>query len=190
MNYRILKRKFLHKNNAPIQNSSVVETPVSYSKTSAVEENKIINTTDITQPSNLNADQLNQIINLRLNAIGVSSSKLENLGQALYDMEQKYEVNALFCLSVGSLESGHGTSSAARNKNNLFGLISSNGLMKFESPDKCVDYWGKLIRNSYINKGYNSISSIQKKYCPGSSLWISSIQSFMNIYGELVSQIE
>ena len=160
-----------------------IEEPTISSEPDPVVE---INTTDITQPSNLTADQLNHIINTQLTKIGHPSTKMSNIGEALVKMENDSGVNALFCLSVGSIESGHGTSAAARNKNNLFGLTGKNGLMTFESVEHCIEYWGNLIRTKYIDSGRTTISEIQQKYCPGSTIWTSHINTFMATYSSHV----
>lgn len=154
----------------------------------SVEEPVAINLTDITKPSNLTADQLNSIIDEQLSTIGESYTKFSGMGESLAKMEQETGVNALFCLSVGSLESGHGTSYAAENKNNLFGLIGNSGnLMSFDSVDDCVMYWGELIRDNYMDNGRTTVSSIQSKYCPGSSTWSGNVTYFMNEYSDHVN---
>jgi hypothetical protein len=150
------------------------------------EEVRIINTTDITKPSNLTADELNEIIDTHLENIGQSFSKIDDIGEFLVEMEEETGVNAIFCLAVGSLESGHGTSIAAVNKNNLFGLIGSNGLMKFNSVSECISYWGNLIRTYYMDCGRTSVSSIQTKYCPDESEWAVQVNSLIKTYASYV----
>lgn len=170
--------------------SIAIEPTVDESATTKkeVEEPVAINLTDITKPSNLTADQLNSIIDEQLTDIGESYTKFSGMGESLVKMEQETGVNALFCLSVGSLESGHGTSYAAESKNNLFGLIGNSGnLMSFDSVDDCVMYWGELIRNNYIDNGRTTVSSIQSKYCPGSSTWSGNVSYFMNEYSDHVN---
>ena len=171
--------------------SIVIEPTVDESATTEkeVEEEPVaINLTDITKPSNLTADQLNFIIDEQLTDIGESYTKFSGMGESLVKMEQETGVNALFCLSVGSLESGHGTSYAAESKNNLFGLIGNSGnLMSFDSVDDCVMYWGELIRDNYIDNGRTTVSAIQSKYCPGSSTWSGNVTYFMNEYSEHVN---
>lgn len=163
------------------------EEPTNLVVPKEVEEvKKEINLCDITTPSNLTAEQLNEIIAIRLSTINQSGTKIENIGESLVRMEEEYGVNALLCLAIGSLESGHGTSSAAINKNNLFGLMGSNGLMKFNSVDECIAYWGKLIREKYMDNGRTSIESIQQKYCPSSTSWSNSIRYLMDEYASYV----
>ena len=171
--------------------SIVIEPTVDESTTTEKKvegEPVAVNLTDITKPSNLTAEQLNSIIDEQLSTIGESYTKFSGIGESLVKMEQETGVNALFCLSVGSLESGHGTSYAAESKNNLFGLIGNSGnLMSFDSVDECVMYWGELIRDNYMDNGRTTVSSIQSKYCPGSSTWSGNVTYFMNEYSDHVN---
>ena len=152
-----------------------------------IKSNAELNFIDISKPSNLTADQLNTIISIQLDSINAPHGKISGIGEELVKMEEEYSVNALFCLSVGSLESGHGTSIAANKKNNLFGLIGNNGIMTFDSVESCISYWGNLIRNHYIDKGLTTISAIQNKYCPDSSTWSNNVNYFMNTYANHVN---
>ena len=146
----------------------------------------IINLTNITAPSNLNADQLNEIIASRLSDIGKQNTAMSNIGEYLVKMETDYKVNALFCLAVATLESGHGTSYAARNKNNLFGIMSKGSTRRFSSLEEGILYWGKLIREKYIDAGRTTIGSIANKYCAKPTHWTNSVTSFMNTYASYV----
>lgn len=146
-----------------------------------------LNLTDITSPSNLTSDQFNQIIKKYLLSIGKDHSKMFGIGNALVKIEKEYQVNGLLCLAVASLESGYGTSNSAYTNNNLFGLIGSNGLMKFDSVDECIIYWGKLIRNYYIDNGLYTIYAIGTKYCPESDTWVGNVSYLMKEYANQVN---
>lgn len=86
-----------------------------------------------------NGSDLNGLINAR----GVSAgSKLLNLGNALYDNQNLYGVNALISLGISANESAWGTSNLAIGRNNLFGLnavdSNPNGASYYTSPADCV----------------------------------------------------
>lgn len=80
--------------------------------------------------TNYSAEELDQIIMKRLVSIdkpgnyagATTKSKLIGLGQDLKDLEQEYNLSALFILSVAMHESGYGMSAHAQKNNNLFGL--------------------------------------------------------------------
>lgn len=72
-----------------------------------------------------------------------SDSKLKNQGKTLIDVQNKYGINALMELSFANLESGYGTSSYAKNKNNLFGIAAydenPDNAYSFPSASKCIE---------------------------------------------------
>jgi beta-N-acetylglucosaminidase len=86
--------------------------------------------------------------------------------QALIDLEKNYGVNAFFAMAVSTLESGYGKSSLATSRNNYYGLSLSRS---WDSLYDNTQYWGNLIRKSYINQGRTSADTISTKYCPPNS---------------------
>lgn len=98
---------------------------------------------------------------------------LSGYGQAFYDMEQKHGINSVFAISVAELESGNGTSSAFRKKNNAFGIGPGK---YFNSVEAGIEYFGKLMNKStYYGKSIDKISSI---YCVGGN-WAYKVKSLM-----------
>lgn len=96
---------------------------------------------------------------------------LKGYGQAFFDMERKYGVNAVFAISVAELESGNGTSSAFKNKHNAFGIGPGK---YFNNVEESIDYFGKLMNKSiYKNKSIDAIGSI---YCVGGN-WANKVKS-------------
>lgn len=102
------------------------------------------------------------------------------LEQAVLDVEDEYGINAYFTIAVMRLESGNGSSGLAKNRNNLFGLNSSKGYIRFETKADSVKKFGKLISDNYIGKGYTTVEKIGKKYCPVNSKWPTLIKNTMN----------
>lgn len=103
-------------------------------------------------------------------------------------LEQEYGVNAIFGMAVAYQESGFGTSTLAKNKNNAFGLLGRNGWMSFNSLGESIDSFGRTIsKNSlYINK---SIDEIATHYCTSDPTgWATAIKSLMSSrYTDLIS---
>ena len=142
-------------------------------------ENIEYNFTDINHKSGFTAEEFNVIISKVFNDMNRSDTKLTDIGAGLYTAEQEYNVNGLYLLGIASLESGWGTSKLATKSNNIYGLVG----MKFDSVDDCSEYMGRLIRESYIDKGYDTLTKIQSKYCPsGGSKWVSDIKWCANKY--------
>jgi hypothetical protein len=116
--------------------------------------------------SNLTIEQLNQIL---------THTGLAYQGQAFYDMEHTYNVNAIFAIGVACHESANGYKKA--NTNNFFGMRSSRGWMSFASPYDNIMYFGKLMNNSMYYK--KSIEGISQIYCPGDGQWVSCVKKHM-----------
>ena len=119
--------------------------------------------------SNLSVEQYNKIL---------AGTGLAGCGESYYNMEQTYNVNGLFALSVACLESGYGKYKA--NTNNFYGMRSSKGWMSFESPDANIQYFGKLMNKScYYGK---DILGIGATYCPGTYQdWVGKVKSIMSL---------
>lgn len=137
------------------------------------------NTTELRQASGLTAEQFDNVIDETFRKMNKRQSKIAGIGDALYQIEQEYNVNGLYILGIASLESGWGTSTYARKYNNIYGLINQ----RFTSTSECTVYMGKTIRENYIDKGYDTIEKVQTKYCPnGGSKWVSDVIWCTNKY--------
>lgn len=101
------------------------------------------------------------------------SKGLSGYGYAFYQMEQTYGVNAIFAISVAELESGSGTSSAFRNKNNAFGIGPGK---YFNNVTDGINYFGQLMNKS-LYKG-KSIDKIGSVYCVGGN-WANKVKSLI-----------
>ena len=145
-----------------------------------IEETKIdYNTTDIAHKSGYTAEQFDAIINKVFTDMNKKTTSLTTIGDSLYKVEQENDVNGLYLLGIASLESGWGTSGLATKSNNLYGLIGR----KFNSVDECTEYMGSWLRSAYIDKGLDTLSKIQTKYCPnGGSKWINDVTWCANRY--------
>ncbi|WP_165452270.1 glucosaminidase domain-containing protein [Paenibacillus thalictri] len=109
----------------------------------------------------------------------------EGLEQAILEIEKTYGINSYFTIAVMKLESGHGKSQLARNKNNLFGLNaidndSYNSALSFTTKGESVKEFGHIISEFYIEQGFTSIEKIARKYCGANSNWPSLVMSIMN----------
>ena len=103
----------------------------------------------------------------------VLTKGLSGYGQAFYEMERMYGINSIFAISVAELESGNGTSSAFRNKNNAFGIGPGR---RFSSVENGIYYFGVLMNKStYYGKSIDRIGSI---YCVGGN-WANKVKSLM-----------
>lgn len=125
---------------------------------------------NIFSSSGLTAAQIDKLI---------EGKAFHGIGQAVYNIEQTYGVNAYFTLGVSSLESGYGTSAMARNQKNLFGMIGCS----YSSWTENIDAFGKLMVKYHTQWGVKNptIRNINKLYC-GTAHWQNTVTSLMNTY--------
>lgn len=136
---------------------------------------------NIYEPSNLSADEFNEIIDAFAESRSIDDSALSNCGEALVALEENYNFNGLFALSVSGLESGFGITNAAQKYNNPLGIMISGKIKSFDSIDDAFDYFGKFMSKNYFGNGRNTISSIGQKYCPGTATkWATDVTWFWN----------
>lgn len=90
---------------------------------------------------------------------GISSDK-NNIFSAnaeiFYNIEQKYKINGIFVAAIGIHESAWGTSTIAKDKNNLFGFAAYdrdpyNSAASFEDYETCIDTVAKVLAKNYLN---------------------------------------
>lgn len=112
---------------------------------------------DVRTKSSVTVEQVNAIL----------KNKLSGCGKYFIEAQEKYGINVEFLIAIAIIESGNGSSSAARRKNNFFGLMGKRGLMSFETPAACIDYAARNITKPngyYYGKGRYTIASIAKRY--------------------------
>ena len=103
--------------------------------------------------SNYSSSTLNTIINNKVS----SNSKMKNTGSEFVKKQNTYGVNALLIAGLAANESAWGSSSIAKNKNNLFGLNavdSSPGQSAnyFASVEQCINEFAeKWMSKEYLN---------------------------------------
>lgn len=85
-----------------------------------------------------------------------SGSALRGSGKYFIKAQDKHGVNASFMIGIAMNESGRGTSTLSKTKNNLFGIKANDSnpqdAMKFNSVEDCIDEFAKTwMSNGYLN---------------------------------------
>ena len=94
-------------------------------------------------------------------------SALKPHAQAFLDAGEKYGIDPRFLAAVTMHESGNGTSSAFRNKNNAMGSMGSNGLKSFDSIAASINFQSNsLTRDGGYYSGKDTIATISNTYAP------------------------
>lgn len=98
------------------------------------------------------------------------SGVLKGKGEKFIELQNKYGISAALLAAICNHESANGTSNAAKEKNNVAGIMSKasnySKLQTFDSVDDCLEAMAKNLKNNYINQGRITISQIYEKYCP------------------------
>jgi murein DD-endopeptidase MepM/ murein hydrolase activator NlpD len=139
-----------------IKETGVVEVGGSSVTTGTTSSGAKKYSTKVTGSSSVTAGDLNAIL----------KGELKGMGAIFIREATKAGLDPAFLASVAMHESGNGSSSAVRNKNNAFGIMGSNGLRSFSSLEQNIKYTADMFKRLYTSKGLDSIVEIQKKYAP------------------------
>ena len=98
----------------------------------------------------------------------------------IWEMEQEYQVNAIFYCGIVAQEGGWARYAAA--PNNYTGYMGISGYASFESEEAGIEATFKLLDEGYISKGLNTLSNIAPVYVGYSgSTWDSKVYSAMKM---------
>ncbi|HEK4900897.1 TPA: C40 family peptidase [Clostridioides difficile] len=92
----------------------------------------------------------------------VFKGKLSNTGSIFVKYSNAYKVNAALMAAISIHETGNGSSSLCKNKNNFFGMKG----MSFGSVDEGIKRGISNLSRNYIHTGRKTLESIRDKYAP------------------------
>jgi len=102
-------------------------------------------------------------------------------------------VDTSVALSIGAAESGYYKVKYMLKCNNIYGGMSSKGLIKYRNIEYGVLSYIRLLSRNYYGKGLDTIYKIGKVYCPtydnvgnkiASPHWIQLVKTAINKYSE------
>ena len=113
-----------------------------------IEENlELTINSDLRNISNLKAEEFDKML---------ENTELEGLGKALEQVEKEFKINGLYLLGLACLESSYGTSSFARERNNLVGWNAVDSDPKkatyFTSKEECILFVANRLKNNYLTE--------------------------------------
>lgn len=100
-----------------------------------------------------------------------------DLRPVIKKVADKNGVDPVLMEAIMRHESAHGTSSAAKNKNNLAGIMGRNGQRSYSSKAACVEDLGRLLAK-YKAKGRVTTAQIGRVYCTTGG-WASHVNTHM-----------
>lgn len=104
---------------------------------------------------------------------------------------EQYDIDWKLAVAIARHETGNYTSELFKEKNNIGGIYVNGEFKKFETLNDGIDYFVRLLKNYYIQKGLDTPEKIQPVYAPIgakndphnlNSHWTSNVKS---IYAEL-----
>jgi len=101
------------------------------------------------------------------------------LRPAIREAAAKNGVDPVLMEAIIRHESANATSSAARRKNNLAGIMGRRGQRRYASKEACVQNLAELLAK-YRAKGRVTVVQISRAYCSDSKHWVSRISSTMS----------
>ena len=101
------------------------------------------------------------------------------LRPAIREAAAKNGVDPVLMEAIIRHESANATSSAARRKNNLAGIMGRRGQRRYASKEACVQDLAELLAK-YRAKGRVTVVQISRVYCSNSKHWVSLISSTMS----------
>lgn len=112
----------------------------------------------LNKPSGLSLEQFKKILTDSKDVNKVFANNAEYF----YYIEKEYNINGIFVAAVGIHESNWGTSTIAKEKNNLFGYgaYDSNpyyGAYQFSNYSECIDLIARVFVKYYLNPKGTSI---------------------------------
>lgn len=118
--------------------------------------------------------------------------KMDKYSCMIYLVGKEYgltDEQSFIAVAISKHETGNYTSSAFNNQNNLGGIFRGGQLATFGSLEEGINEFISLLKNSYFDKGLNTIEKIGNVYCPiGASNdptgvnvnWIPMVTSYYN----------
>ena len=101
------------------------------------------------------------------------------LRPAIREAAAKNGVDPVLMEAIIRHESANATSSAARRKNNLAGIMGRRGQRRYATKEACVQDLAELLAK-YRAKGRVTVVQISRAYCSNSKHWVSRISSTMS----------
>ena len=110
---------------------------------------------------------------------GAMADDVTALRPAINDAAKEHDVDPVLMEAIIRHESANATSSAARRKNNLAGIMGRNGQRRYESKEACVEDLAQLLAK-YRAKGRVTLVQISRAYCSSHQKWVSRVSSTMS----------
>lgn len=123
--------------------------------------------------------------------LAAAADTMSDLRPTIREAAAKHGLDPVMMEAIMRHESANATSSAARNKNNLAGIMGRRGQRRYETKEACVHDLAALL-GKYRAKGRVTLIQISRVYCASHSKWVRGVTHYMKAiregkWGELES---
>ena len=130
------------------------------------------------------------LLSLVLLTIVAPADEVTALRPVIHQAAADNDVDPVMMEAIIRHESAHATSKAARNKNNLAGIMGRNGQRRYGSKEECVHDLGRILAK-YKAKGRTTTAQVGRSYAAAGN-WAEHVDRHMREilagkYGELPS---
>ena len=95
----------------------------------------------------------------------------------------QYGIEPYIPLAIARLETGHFTSRAFLDGNNVGGLSINEMPMSFDSLDAGIEAFVQNLAENYFAQGLNTVEEIGAKYCPvNEENWVEIVNQLLEEY--------
>ena len=96
----------------------------------------------------------------------VAENETTSIEDMIIETCEDYGIDSTIPVAISRLETGHWTSNACLNYNNVGGLSVNEVPMYFDSLEEGVDAFVSNLAKNYFAEGITDIDDIADKYCP------------------------
>lgn len=111
----------------------------------------------------------------------LAGSRMADCSDEVLAIEEQYNVNGFFTISVAQAETERGKTGTGKSKNNAFGITDpkKGGYRYFNNLGGSVEEFGGMMHRVYISKGRDTVSKVHAVYTDSPN-WSSNVNAIMN----------
>ncbi len=118
------------------------------------------------------------ILTVMMMVLAAAADTVSDLRPTIREAAAKHGLDPVLVEAIIRHESANATSSAARNKNNLAGIMGRRGQRRYETKEACVRDLANLL-GKYRAKGRVSLIQISRVYCSSHTEWVRGVSHYM-----------
>ena len=135
--------------------------------------------------TNMTADEFNELIEdiCDYRDQDYDTHPFYNTGKTLVEVEEKYEINGIYILTIFTIESGLGENMIR--KNNAGGIKNNGTYAEFETINDCILYLGQLLEKYSDEYGLETFPEIGSRYLENYVSWAKEADEISTLYMDM-----